>query len=420
MNVLVLSINYSPEATGFAPHTAALCEHLAKGGHRVGVITGFPFAPYWSRSPEYRKRFITRERLNDVEITRVTHFIPRRAGQMLQRLLMEGTFCLTGALALALGRRPRWNAIVYVGAQPSIAMLARVLATIHRIPYLVKITDLAAQAAVDVGIIKAPFLRRILDKFEYAAYSQAAGASVLCGGFKDALIENGYPADRIRVIYNSEDLEAIRPVATGEAFRKSNNLSPDHFVVLYSGSMGIKQGLDNIVEASRLLKEDYPNVRWVLVGDGELKPLLQKLILENNLAEQVRLLPLQPETEMSSMFSSADVLLLNQLSQVKDSVIPGKLLTYMAAGKPVLAAINSTSQAAMIIEEAQGGILVTPEDPASLADAVRDLWWDKTTLDEMGCRSRQYAERHFDRKRIMAEQERFLVEIAGANRQKWG
>lgn len=411
MNLLVLSINYAPEPTGFAPHTAALCEYLASQGHAVTVLTGFPFAPSWARWPEYRKKLIGHEDLNNVKVWRLTHFIPRRPGQFLQRLCMEGSFCLLAAWVLLSQVRSHSDVVFYVGAQPGIAILARLLAGLRRVPYVVAINDLAAQAAADVGIVKAGWLRQVLEAFEYAAYRRASGAIVLCSSFREALIAHGYPADRIRIIRSPVDLQLIRPMSPGSYFRAAARLSTDDFVVLYSGSMGLKQGLTNVVEAARLLKGTCTGVKWVLVGDGELKPALQKLVAKYDLAEQVRLLPLQPEAQMSAMFSSADVLLLNQLSSVKDTVIPSKLLTYMAAGRAVLAAVNLTSQAAAIIREAQGGMLVKPEDPAALAEAARQLRSDPAALGIMGRRNRQYAEENFDQRQIVAAQEAFLVEI---------
>ena len=155
MNVLVLSINYSPEPTGFAPHITTLCEHLASKGHNVLVLTGFPFAPFWSRWPEYKGQFIKREKLNGVQVVRLSHFIPRRAGQMLQRLLMEGSFCLMAACISFINIISKWDLVFYVGAQPSIAMLAKLIARIRYIAYVVCIQDLAAQAAAGVDIVKA-------------------------------------------------------------------------------------------------------------------------------------------------------------------------------------------------------------------------------------------------------------------------
>ena len=411
MRVLVLSINYAPEPTGFAPHTAALCEYLVRQGHDVAVITGFPFAPRWKRWPAYRGKWTMHERLDDVEVQRVTHFVPNRPGQMIQRLLLEGSFCLTAALAALGQRRSQWDVVLYVGAQPSLAMLVRLIASLKRTPYVVKITDLAAQAAQDVGIVKSHWLFNLLASFENAAYQKASGAIVLCASFRDALIAQQFPADHIRIIYDSVDLALVHPLDDGDGFRASKGLAANSFVVLFSGSMGLKQALTNVVEAARRLHGAQSDVKWVLVGDGELRPAVERQVAEYQLEETVRLLPLQPEDQMASMFAAADVLLLNQVSNVKDTVIPSKLLTYMAAGRPVLAAVNPNSQAAVLLRDAQGGLIVPPEDPAALAEGVNLLRADPDMRAQMGRRNRVYAEQHFDQRKIVAAQEAFLLEI---------
>lgn len=412
MNILALSINYTPEPTGFAPHVAYLCEHLADKGHSVKVITGFPFAPHWSRYKQDRRKFYIRERIKNVDVHRLTHFIPRKPRKMIQRLLMESSFSLIAALILLGGKNFQTDIIIYVGAQPSIAMIARFVAWWKGVPYAIVINDLAAQAAVDVGTVNTKWLAKILETFEYAAYRRAIGAIVLCPSFKKALEAHQYPASRIRVIPSPVDLDMIRPVNDGHAFRKALGLKSFDFVVLFSGSMGVKQGLTNVIEAAVLLKAENPNVKWVLVGDGELRNVVEKKISEHAMGGCIYLLPFQPESQMSAMFSAADVLLLNQLSTMKDTVIPSKLLTYMAAGRPVLAAVNSKSQASILLNEAKGGIVVTPEDPLALAMAVKRLHDNQDSLQRMGLRNRKYAEKHFDRKQIVKAQEAFLIEIS--------
>ncbi len=416
MNILVLSINYSPEPTGFAPHVAGLCEYLASRGNHVTTLTGFPFAPYWKRWPQYRGRFISRQLINRVEVLRLSHFIPRRPGKMIQRLLMEGTFCLMAAwVSLIRGFRRR-DLILYVGAQPSIAMLARLMARWRGSPYVVMITDLSSQAAREVGIVKAKWLEELLSSFEYAAYHHADGAVVLCLAFRERLIAHNYPADHVRIIPSPIDVDLIHPVAGDHVFRKEHSLSDEDFVVLYSGSMGLKQGLTNVIEAARRLKDEDPAIKWVLVGNGELKPRLQKLVSDYDLAKHVHFLPLQAEEKMSVMFSSADVLLLNQLTSIRDTVIPSKLLTYMAAGRAVILAVNPESQAAAAMRKAQGGLWVRPEDPIALAEGIKQLKKERHRLEVMGQLNRHYAEQNFDRKRILAEQEAFLLEIVIKNR----
>jgi colanic acid biosynthesis glycosyl transferase WcaI len=413
-SVLLLSLNYSPEATGFAPHTTALAEHLTRTGHEVTVVTGFPFAPQWARFAPYRGELVREETVNGVHLVRLTHFIPRRPGSALQRLLMEGSFAIAAGVFLSLPRfslRTRYDVIVYVGAQPALAWLARIIAAVRRAPYVVKVTDLAAQAAVDVGIVGGGQLANVLKRIEFGAYRRARAAIVLCDAFKTALCDQGFPAEDVHVIRDSVDLEAIRPGGDGATFRQRHGIEPDEFVVLYAGSLGLKQGLFDVADAALLLAEDHPRVRWVLVGEGENRKALGQRIESVDMKGRVLLLPLQPEAEMNGMFAAADVLLLSQLRSVKDTVIPSKLLVYMAAGRPILAAVNPESQAAVIIRHALGGVIVAPEDPRALAGAVAGFRTRTSDLENMATRNREYAERHFDRNAIVVAQQRVLERV---------
>jgi colanic acid biosynthesis glycosyl transferase WcaI len=330
---------------------------------------------------------------------------------------MEATFGMGTAGLLATRLARDWDLILYVGAQPAIAMTARWTARLLRIPYAINIQDMAAQAAADVGIVKMPGLARVLSAFERRSYRGAAGAMVLCDAFQEQLVADGYPAGQIRLIRSPVDVERVRPVPPDPAFRRRLGLNDSDFVLLFAGSMGLKQGLTNVVEAARLLTETHPSVKWILVGDGEAAARLRELVQQYALERYVHFLPLQLEAMLSTMFAAADVLLLNQVSAVKDTVIPSKLLTYMAAGKPVLAAVNAMSQGAQILRQAGGGLIIDPDDPASLAAGVRRIMEDPAR-PEMGKRNREYAELHFDSRRIVEAQEEFLLGMLNGNRSR--
>ena len=412
--LFIVSINYVPEPTGFAPHAAALAAHLAKRGHDVSVFTGFPFAPVWKRRAEDRGQFVRTERTDGVTVHRLTHFIPRRPSSAAQRILMEGTFSLLAlpAAIAAAARGGRPDALLYIGAQPALAMLTRIIAALFGRPYFVNVNDLAARAALDVGIVAGP-LYRLLDSFEFAAYGGAAGASVLCRAFEEALVEHGYPGDRIRLIRSPIDIEQIRPAVNDGTFRRRYGISPDAFVILHAGSMGKKQGLMNVVDAAQAGIAN--GVLWVFVGDGEDKSSLVDAVKRRGLEAHVRFVPFQRDDELAAMFAAADVLLLNQLRTVKDTVIPSKLLTYMSAGRPVIAAVNTSSQGAEILREADGGRLVAPEDKRALAAAA--AWFMALPPEEMkayGARNRAYAEAHFDQRKILAAHEEFMFGCDGA------
>lgn len=410
----IVTINYAPEPSGFAPHATQTAEYLGQRGHDVTVFTGFPFAPEWRRRPEDRGRVAATSRAGGVTVRRVTHFIPRRPSSPVQRIVMEGSFALAAGAAMAgavaAGGRP--DAILYIGAQPAAAMLARLAAAAMRRPYFVRITDLAARAALDVGMLGAT-LSRVLDGFEFAAYGKAAGASVLVASFAGALAEHGYPADRIQVLHNPIDTGQIRPVPRSGVFRAQYAIPQDAFVVLHAGSMGRKQALTTAIAAAGRMRDS--RCCWVFVGDGEMKTALADAVRRGGVDDVVRFVPFQPESGLSTMFADADLLLISQMAAVKDTLIPGKLLTYMAAGRPVLAAVNPASEAAQLLNKAGGGVIVTPEDPAALAGAVRRLSaLDGAARDAMGARNRAYADAHFDERTILEALEQWLLHVPSA------
>lgn len=411
MKYLFLSINYSPEPTGFAPHVAAICEKLVRENNTVNIISGFPFSPNWHRWEGYENKWVLIQEINGVTVRRVTHFIPRRSGRFLDRILMESTFCLSAFFHIIINRLSEYDLIVYVGAQPSIALLSKIFSKLIQVPYVIEINDLASQAATDVGIIKTKFILSLITTFEFWSYNGSSGAVVLCSAFRDALINNGYPNSKIRIIPSPINLENIRPIMADDSFRKKYGLSKDDFIILYAGSMGLKQALINIINTAQILRAIRNDVKWIIVGDGEQNQYLKKKVLEYSLQGIVNILPFQDEKNLSKMFADADVLLLNQLSSLVDAVIPSKLLTYMSAGKPIVAAVNKKSQGAAILNESKGGLIVEPENPQALCNAVIPLKRKDPVLNQMGQLNREYAEQHFDQNKVVEAHMTFFNEI---------
>ena len=294
--LLIFSLNYSPEPTGFAPHTTALAEHLVKAGHDVTVITGFPFAPRWARWPEYRGELVRHEVTNGVRVARVTHFIPGKPGRALQRILMEGTFAGSAALEVLLGRiraGRRFEAVVYVGAQPAIAWLARIVASVWRVPYIVKITDLAAQAAVDVGIVARGGLAAALKRFEFSAYRQARWPS-FCAAFKTARVTDGF-ADAVRI--ETRSTSNLPEPLKGSVSRASRNC------------VGVRRPLcrqpgpqarpPDVVDAASTGGR-MPGCGGAR-GRGETRDALAARIAAAGIDDRVILLPLQPEEGLANV-----------------------------------------------------------------------------------------------------------------------
>jgi colanic acid biosynthesis glycosyl transferase WcaI len=406
VRILVIGINYAPEKTSVGPFTTGLCEHLAAQGHQVTVVTAFPYYPDWRVWNGYRGSLRRREIINKVLVHRVAHYIPYKPSRLVERLTYDFTFTISAFIA-ALFTGP--SDVIYCSCPPpTVALAAYVLGKIKGAPYVIKLTDMASDAALATGILKEGLVMRMAQALEGFLYRKARTVICLCQGFIEKLTVRGTPAEKFRLIPDWGDTEQIRPIESNGAFRSENGFGSDQFLILHSGNMGKKQGLINVVNAAEYSRE-ASDLAWVLVGQGEDLPAL-KLAIEER-APNVSLLPLQPVASMPQMYAAADVLLLNQIAAMEDAVIPCKLLTYMAAGRPIVAAVSGNSEAARVIRHANCGVIVEAEDPEALSAAVRSLKDDPKLRSQLGANARTYAEEHFNKAGVLEAYDEFFLRV---------
>jgi len=404
VRILVLGINYAPERTSVAPFTTGLCEHMAAQGHDVTVITAFPYYPEWRVWDEYRGHLWTRETVKGVRLLRVWHYVPNRPSRLLYRLTYDASFSMHAFF------RGVWTGkcdLIYcVSPPPLAAVAAYALSRLKGVPYVIKLTDLASDAAIATGIVNSPFKIRIARAIEKLIYNEAARIACLSEGFIHKLTERGVDSTKLHLIPDWADTESVCPLTDVSPFRSSVGIAENKFVVLHTGNMGKKQDLLNIVRAADLSREDSDLV-WMLVGEGEERQLIETERQFRDLAN-LKLLPLQPVELLQQVYSAADLLVLNQKASVKEAVIPSKLLTYMAAGRPVVAAVNEESEAARHIRASRCGLIVQPENPRALVEGVSRLRQNPSLRLELGLNGRKYALEHFTKSRVLQEYRAFF------------
>jgi colanic acid biosynthesis glycosyl transferase WcaI len=401
MRVRFLCTNYAPEKNGMAPFATGLCERFAKKGHEVTAIVAFPYYPAWRVWDGYRGRLSQTEHINNVRVRRTWHFVPKRPSELLQRLAHDLTFTLSVFLSGLLSGR--FNVICCVCPPPTVALAAYLLSKVHRKPYVIILTDLASDAAMATGILKDGLAVRMARAIEGFGYRQADQVVCICGGFVEKLTERGIAPDRLKLIPLWGDTEKVYPIAAATKFRQANEITEHEFLIMHTGNMGKKQDLMNVVRAAELSK-DREDVVWLLVGQGEERGAIEEAIRQRQL-RNIRLLPLQPADALAEMYSAADVLLLNQKAAVVESVIPSKLLTYMAAGRPVLAAVSNKSETARYVERAKCGRIIHSEDPMALVEAALSLRADGALREKLGSNGRAYVLEHFTKDKILREYE---------------
>lgn len=410
LHILLVTSAYAPERAGTAPLNTELCEYLAARGHRVSVVTSFPHYPEWRVFPAYRGKLWQRETLNGVSIFRSYAYIPSRRTTM-RRILYDTSVGLFGGLrGLAIGQV---DLVLAVSPPLQAGLAGCFLAWLKGAPLLLDLHDLVPDLAIAVGMLRNPLaikMARLLEKF---IYGRSDRILVISEGFIPNLTGKSVAESKISFLPLWVDSELISPGNRNGPFRKTHNIGEAQTVVLYTGNMGAKQNLENVLEAADRLRT-YQDVLFLFVGDGSEKKRLQEYAHSKALSN-VRFLPLlppQPRELLPEMLAAADVLVLNQSANIVDMVIPSKMFTYMAAGRPFVAAVNQSSQAAACIRKAGSGIAVGAENPAALAEAILQLKEDRELAERLGRQGRLFVEEHSARDRIFNKYEDTFLKCA--------
>lgn len=403
LRVLVVTSSYAPDRTGMAPLNTELCEYLASRGHQVSVATCFPHYPEWKVPTTYKGKLWQREMRNGVAVFRSYAYVPSRR-TTIRRILYDTSIGLSAAFrGLSIGGV---DLILAVSPPLQAGLAGCILARLKGVPLLLEIQDVVPDLAIAVGMLRnrwAIKLARVLEKY---VYRRADKILVISEGFVANLTGKGVQESKVSFLPLWVDSEVISPRDRNGPFRKMHNIDEAHTVVLYTGNMGAKQKLENVLEAAAQLRA-HQDILFLFVGDGTEKARLQQYARDKAISN-VRFLPLvppQPKELLPQMLAAADVLVLNQSAQVVDTVIPSKLFTYMATGRPVVAAVNQSSQAAACIRETGSGIVVDAENPTILAKAIYQLKENKELAERLGRQGRHFVEEHCARDQILSRYE---------------
>jgi glycosyltransferase involved in cell wall biosynthesis len=266
------------------------------------------------------------------------------------------------------------------------------------VPWVFEVRDLWPAFAVAAGVLRSRVLIALSEWLERFLYRRADGIIVNSPGFTAHLLERGAAADKVTLIPNGVDPAMFDPAADGAAFRKAHRLA-DKFVGVYAGAHGLSNDLGVVLSAAELLRSE-PEVVFVFVGDGKEKEGLMRQAERLGLPNVMFLPPVAKE-EMAEVLAGADcgIAVLKPLP-LYATTYPNKVFDYMAAGRPVVLAIDGVIR--KVVEEERAGIAVPPGDPSALAEAVRRLAADRSEARRMGERGRRAVEQRFDRRQQAA------------------
>lgn len=405
MHVLMVSQYFWPEEFRIND----LASELVSRGHQVTVLTGEPNYPKGFLFPDYRADPLAFERYNGANIIRVPLF-PRQTGSIrlaLNYLSFVISACTIGVWKV---RKVPFDVIFSPQLSPVTAMLpAILLRALRRRKYAMWVLDLWPDTLRALGVITSPLMLCWVGKLTGFIYHRTDILYVQSKGFIGNVRKHTTSPVNIQYLPNwSEEMPDMRDVIPAPQVPES---AAETFNVMFAGAVGESQDFPTILSAAELLK-DVPNLRWLIVGDGRVSDWVSAEIERRGLSN-VMMLGRHPVETMPSFYKHADAMLVSLKSDpIFAMTIPGKIQSYLAAGKPVIAMLDG--EGAAVIAESGAGMSVASGDSAGLADAVRSMMAkEPAMLEAMGRSAKNYSDTVFDRGALIDRIESDLAKLSG-------
>ncbi len=403
MKVLIITQYFWPESFRIND----LAQGLVKIGHRVMVLTGKPNYPDGQFFDGYSFWARNREMFAGIEVIRVP-LVPRGDGSSFRLVVNYLSFALFASLLAPFRVRGNFDAIfVYEPSPVTVGLPALVLKRLKHAPILFWVQDLWPESLSATGAVRSQWVLNRVASLVSFIYKGCDLVLVQSRSFVERVRALGAQADKIRYFPNSAE-ELYRPVPREGVPQRG--VLPNGFRVMFAGNIGAAQSFETILDAAARLR-DHRQIHWVILGDGRQSSWVQEEVSRRGLSHCVHLLGRYPVESMPEWFAQAEVLL---VTLKKDPIfaltIPSKIQSYMACGRPILAALEG--EGARIVEEARAGVVVPAEDSSALAKAVQRLaLMPPSEREAMGLNGRQYFLQEFDRNSLVARLDSWMNEL---------
>ena len=372
-----------------------MAEWFSVRGHQIHVVTAPPYYPAWKVFEEYSSWRYRRERILGVDVYRCPIWVPS-SPRGFTRIIHLVSFALSSFPVILCQAFWRPQIVLTIAPPIMIYPTAYVTAASSGAKLWLHIQDFEVDAAFDLGFLTSNYLRNLAQSLERWLIKGGDRVSTISDRMFERLLSKGITRKKLILFPNWIDTEFIRPLLEPNVYRKELGFSKGDIVCLYSGNMGEKQGLEILINTAKQLL-DHNTIKFVLCGDGVA---LRRLRRESAGLPNVYWLPLQPYERLNDLLNLADIHLLPQRSDVADLVMPSKLVSMLASGKPVLATAHPGTQIADIVKHA--GVVVSPENASEFAKELVRLANAPEKRFEYGAAARNYALRSFEKEVVLS------------------
>ncbi|EOI1353718.1 colanic acid biosynthesis fucosyltransferase WcaI [Citrobacter amalonaticus] len=400
MRILVYGINYSPELTGIGKYTGEMVEWMAREGHDVRVITAPPYYPQWKVGERYSAWRYRREE-GDATVWRCPLYVPKQPST-LKRLLHLGSFALSSFFPLMAQRR--WKPDRIIGVVPTLFCSPgmRLLAKLSGARTLLHIQDYEVDAMLGLGLAgngKTGKVAQLATAFERSGLHNVDNVSTISRSMMNKAQAKGVAAEKVIFFPNWSEVARFQNVNDDEviSLRQQLGLPDDKKIILYSGNIGEKQGLENVIAAAEQLREQ-PLI-FAIVGQGGDKARLEKMARERGL-HNVLFFPLQPYEALPALLKMGDCHLVVQKRGAADAVLPSKLTNILAVGGNAVITAEPETELGQLCDRYAGiAVCVEPESVDALVAGVTMV----LAMPKNNTVAREYAERTLDKENVLRQ-----------------
>jgi len=409
MRILILSLIFRPDNVSTAQILGDLALDLQANGHEIFVITT---VPHFNEDNEalaaqplktYCGRLLQKSNYHGIEVMHC--WMPRKGKSKLLRIIAWLGFHAVSTMAGVF--TPFKPDIIFTPSPPlTIAISAWLIGLWRKCPFIYNVQEIYPDVAVNLGVIRNAYVIQLLQRLEKFVYKKSCALAVISDGMADNIRAKNVPEEKIHVIPNFVDIEDFHPLPKVNDFSKRHGLA-DKFVISYAGNMGAPQGLEILIEAARILREEE-GIHFFMMGDGTERLSLMELVKGYNL-KNVTFLNYQPYSLMAAAYAAVDASFVSQAPGTSNDGIPSKVYRIMACARPVIACTDLNSDLARMIEESEGGVFVLSGSAEALADAILKAYNQRDAWKKKGLKARQFIEQKYARASISNQYHKLIM-----------
>lgn len=405
MKILFLTQYCPPEVGAPQNRIFEFAKQLKKFGHDITILTAMPNYPKGEIFDEYKGKKIVQEELDGIKIVRTSIYATKEK-EFIKRLrnYLSFTFSsvLTGAKYI-----DKQDVIITESPPLFLGWSGYVLSKKKGAKFVFNVSDLWPESAVKLGVLHNKALIKMSTWLEEFCYRKAAAVTGQTKGIVDDIVNRGFDKSKVHLVTNGVDTEFFKRENRDEEFRKEIGVE-NKFAICYAGIHGLAQGLETVIEAAEILK-DNKDIQIVFIGDGPEKSKLIEMTEDKGL-DNVTFLPVQQKPNMPRIIASMDttVIPLKKLDLFKGA-LPSKMFEALSSELPIVLAVEG--EAEKLINDAKAGITVEPENPQDIAQAILKLYNDEELRRTLGQNGRKYVIENYSRESITRRLEKILLDL---------